>query len=51
MHIVIREYQLLEFLEALKLREVRVRNDIVESHILKANLLNCLLEVSVVEYF
>ena len=50
-NVVVLEEQTLQFLEPLKLRDVRRRNDVVKAHVLERNLLDGLLEVRVVQHF
>ena len=50
MHIVIRKYQLLQFLEPLQLRKVRMRDYVIKADILEANLLDRFLEITVVQH-
>jgi hypothetical protein len=50
-HIVVRENKLFKLLETLKLRQIRVADDVVEADILEAYLLHSLLEVRIVQDF
>jgi len=49
-NVVILKEQALQLLEPLQLRDVARPDNVIEPHILKGDLLNCLLEVEIVEH-
>lgn len=51
MNIIIGKNKLLQLLEALQFRQVRMRYYVIETDILETDLLHCLLEITIIQHF